>query len=237
VKFQSQVEFLLIRRALLLEALNKVRTGHQRSMDDLLEDLESVSDDFSDQDETEHLMGIANKAPIVRLVNIIILQAINEQVSDVHFEPYEKSLEIRFRLDGVLRTIQSSPKSLTQAVTSRIKLLSNMDITEKRLPQDGKFKMRIQDKEFDIRVSTLPSYYGESVVLRILNNAGDRINLVGTGLEGANHEKVMDMMHHSSGIVLVTGPTGSGKTSTIYGIFGEFNRSEKKLITVEDPVE
>lgn len=237
LKFSKHVQFALVKESELNKALIKIKSQHQRTMGDLLEDLESFSDEGVHQDETEFLMDIANKAPIVRLVNMLILQAINENGSDVHIEPFEKSLEIRFRIDGVLRKIQSSPKNLAQAITSRIKLLANMDITEKRLPQDGKFKMRLQDKEFDIRVSTLPSFHGESIVLRILRGEHDRYSMKTTGLSGWNLQKVQRFMRSTTGVILITGPTGSGKTTTLYSILSELNQSDKKLITIEDPVE
>ncbi|MCO4781924.1 MAG: type II/IV secretion system protein [Candidatus Cloacimonetes bacterium] len=237
LKFSKHVQFALVKESELNKALIKIKSQHQRTMGDLLEDLESFSDDGMHQDETEFLMDIANKAPIVRLVNMLILQAINENGSDVHIEPFEKSLEIRFRIDGVLRKIQSSPKNLAQAITSRIKLLANMDITEKRLPQDGKFKMRLQEKEFDIRVSTLPSFHGESIVLRILRGEHDRYSMKTTGLSGWNLQKVQRFMRSTTGVILITGPTGSGKTTTLYSILSELNQADKKLITIEDPVE
>ncbi|PCJ20622.1 MAG: type II secretion system protein GspE [Candidatus Cloacimonadota bacterium] len=237
LKFSKHVQFALVKESELNKALLKIKSQHQRTMGDLLEDLESFSDGGLHQDETEFLMDIANKAPIVRLVNMLILQAINENGSDVHIEPFEKSLEIRFRIDGVLRKIQSSPKNLAQAITSRIKLLANMDITEKRLPQDGKFKMRIQEKEYDIRVSTLPSFHGESIVLRILRGEHDRYSMKTTGLSGWNLQKVQSFMKSTTGVILITGPTGSGKTTTLYSILSELNEPDRKLITIEDPVE
>ena len=179
----------------------------------------------------------AEDAPIVRLLQSIFQTAVSRDVSDIHIEPQEKKLQIRFRIDGVMQ-VQSAPDSrIAGAVVQRLKLMSSLDISEKRLPQDGRFRMKVGDTVLDVRISTLPTQYGESVVMRLLAQNADRMQLDLIGIPEAILKRVRAALTASSGLVLVTGPTGSGKTTTLYAALAELNSPETKIITVEDPVE
>jgi len=189
-------------------------------------------------DDVEHLKDLASEAPVIRLVNLIISRAVENRASDIHIEPFEKSLKVRYRIDGVLKEVESPPKGLAPAVISRIKIISKLDIAEKRVPQDGRLKMRIMGKEIDFRISTVPTLYGESVVLRLLDK--ESISLIDLGRLGLSREvedKFKAIIRHPHGIMLVSGPTGSGKTTTLYAALNQLNDSKKKILTVENPVE
>ena len=180
---------------------------------------------------------LASEAPIVKLLNDILDLAISKSATDIHIEPYENHLEVKFRIDGVLRNFNKFPKYLHPAILSRIKILSKLDIAEKRLPQDGKFIYRKDNEEYDIRVSTLPTIYGETAVLRILRKGKIEFSLDSLGFSRTQIDLLRDFIKHSYGMILVTGPTGSGKTTTLYALLKEVNDGERKIITVEDPVE
>ena len=178
-----------------------------------------------------------NSAPTIRLVNSIIERAIVERASDIHIEPREKDLEVRMRIDGIMRQILTVPKDLQNSVISRIKIMSGMDIAERRLPQDGRFNVRVRDKDIDLRVSTLPTVFGEKIVARLLDKSGGRITKAAVGLSGPDLDKFEKMLDTKSGVVLVVGPTGSGKSTTMYVMINELNTPEVNLVTLEDPVE
>ncbi len=178
-----------------------------------------------------------NSAPTIRLVNSIIERAIVERSSDIHIEPRENDLQVRMRIDGLMRDILTVPKDLQASVISRIKIMSGMDISERRIPQDGRFNVRIKKKDIDLRVSTLPTVFGEKIVARLLDKSAGRITKEAVGLEGADLEKFEKMLHCKSGVLLVVGPTGSGKSTTMYVMINELNTREVNLITLEDPVE
>jgi general secretion pathway protein E len=189
-------------------------------------------------DDVEHLKDLASEAPVIRLVNLIISRAVENRASDIHIEPFEKSLKVRYRVDGVLKEVESPPKALAPAVISRIKIISKLDIAEKRVPQDGRLKMRILGREIDFRISTVPTLYGESVVLRLLDK--ESISLIDLGRLGLAPDvkgAFESMCRHPHGIVLVSGPTGSGKTTTLYAVLNSLNDARKKILTVENPVE
>lgn len=189
-------------------------------------------------DDVEHLKDLASEAPVIRLVNLIISRAVESRASDIHIEPFEKSLKVRYRVDGVLKEVESPPKALAPAVISRIKIISKLDIAEKRVPQDGRLKMRILGREIDFRISTVPTLYGESVVLRLLDK--ESISLIDLGRLGLASDvkgAFEAMCRHPHGIVLVSGPTGSGKTTTLYAVLNSLNDARKKILTVENPVE
>ena len=197
---------------------------------------ESRTDDELWEDP-EQLRDLASEAPVIRLVNHIISQALEVKASDIHFEPFRDLLKVRFRIDGVLHDIETVSKRLQPAITSRLKLMAKMNIAEMRLPQDGRIKVREGQREIDIRVSSLPTLFGESVVLRLLNREEVRLELETLGISGdilGDFEKIISRPY---GLVLVTGPTGSGKTTTLYGVMNRINAPDKKIITVEDPVE
>jgi type IV pilus assembly protein PilB len=176
-------------------------------------------------------------APIIRLLNLIILQGIRDKASDIHIEPGEKKVLIRYRIDGILHEAFSPPKHLQHALISRIKVLGNMDITEMRVPQDGRFKMRLEDNEIEFRVSSFPTIYGENMVLRILDQSSAILRLQDLGFAKETLNLYENVLSNPYGIVLVTGPTGSGKTTTLYATLNTINSIEKNIITIEDPVE
>lgn len=180
---------------------------------------------------------IEEDAPIIRIVNSLLIQAVQGHCSDIHIEPQKTGLRIRFRVDGELYEVLTLAQSHQAAVVSRVKITANLDIAEKRIPQDGRFRMDIEGREVDFRVSTLPTVYGEKVVVRILDQANGLTRIEQLGLSGANKEKILSLARCPHGMVLVTGPTGSGKTTTLYALLGEINSVDKNIITLEDPVE
>jgi general secretion pathway protein E len=191
-----------------------------------------------DSEDLEQLRDMASEAPVIRLVNAMIAQAVEQRASDIHIEPFEKEFRVRFRIDGVLANQDSPPRELKAAIISRVKLMAKLNIAERRLPQDGRIKVKTLGREVDLRVSTLPTLYGESVVMRLLDrSAGDFYDLEKLGFD----EHMMDRMKYYTslphGIFLVTGPTGSGKSTTLYSALKRINQSDKKIITIEDPVE
>ena len=193
------------------------------------------SDGF--EDDLEHLKGLAQEAPIVRLVNVLISRALDMRASDIHFEPFERSFQVRCRVDGVLFDLDQPQKTMQSAIISRLKLMANLNIAERRLPQDGKIKIRFGNREVDIRVSTVPTIYGESIVLRLLSQEGVEYNLANLGMDGKDLEYIEGLIERPYGMILVTGPTGSGKTTTLYGVLKKLNVVTRKILTVEDPVE
>ncbi|MFP5213950.1 MAG: GspE/PulE family protein [Acidobacteriota bacterium] len=189
------------------------------------------------EDDLELLKGLAQEAPIVRLVNVLISRALDMRASDIHFEPFERTFQVRCRVDGVLFDLDQPQKSMQAAIISRLKLMANLNIAERRLPQDGKIKLRFGNREVDIRVSTIPTIYGESVVLRLLAQESVDYNLSSLGLDPAHLDYLEELIERPYGMILVTGPTGSGKTTTLYGVLKKLNSVKRKIITVEDPVE
>ena len=179
----------------------------------------------------------ANSAPTIRLVNSIIERAITERASDVHLEPHETQMLVRMRVDGIMRDVLTVPKDLQSSVISRLKIMSGLDIAERRVPQDGRFNVRIREKDIDLRVSTLPTVFGEKIVARLLDKSGGNITKESIGLTGHDLELFDKMMRCRSGVLLIVGPTGSGKSTTMYAMMGELNRREVNLVTLEDPVE
>ncbi len=185
----------------------------------------------------DDLKSLASQAPIVKLVNAIILEALQKGASDIHIEPFEKELRVRYRVDGVLRVVAKYSPDIKDAVVARIKVLSGLDIAEKRLPQDGRMKATFKGRQIDFRVSTVPTIYGEKVVLRILDKGALKLDLSELGLEDREYELLLKAIHSPYGMVLVTGPTGSGKTTTLYSSLLTVNKPEVNIMTVEDPVE
>src|SRR3989338_2369828 len=179
----------------------------------------------------------ADEAPVIRMVNLILQDAISNRASDIHFEPYETRLRIRYRIDGALREAHSPPREMYNAILTRIKIVSDLDITEKRLPQDGRFKVRFEHSEIDFRVSILPTYHGEKVVLRILDKSNVKLGLEVLGFTSSSVQKLQEAIKRPYGMVLVTGPTGSGKSTTLYSILNQFNTKDRNIMTIEDPVE
>ncbi len=188
-------------------------------------------------DDLEQLRDMASEAPVIRLVNRIISQALEVRASDIHFEPFRDSMKVRFRIDGVLHDMETIPKKQQPAVTSRLKLMAKMNIAEMRLPQDGRIKVKEGEREIDIRVSSLPTLFGESVVLRLLNRDEVKLDFDELGFPPRLQERFGALYTRPYGMILVTGPTGSGKTTTLYTVINEINSPDKKILTVEDPVE
>ncbi len=194
----------------------------------------------SDQDDdadVEHLKDLASEAPVIRMVNLIMQRAVESRASDIHIEPFEQQLKVRLRIDGVLREVEAPPVRSTAAVISRVKIMAKMNIAERRLPQDGRIKLQVQGKELDLRVSTVPTMYGESVVIRLLHKESIQFDFAALGFEGNVQERFLDVLARPHGIILITGPTGSGKSTTLYTALHKINTAERKIITVEDPVE
>jgi general secretion pathway protein E len=209
------------------------------STDDVIEDLEESDFEIltSSISETEDIMDMANEAPIIRLVNTFIKQAVTDRASDIHVEPYEKDLVVRFRIDGILYNMYTPPKKYQGAVISRIKIMANLNIAENRLPQDGRIQLKIAGKDIDIRVSTFPTYYGERIVLRILNKSDMSFDLSSIGFDNHTLEEFDNLIKKTYGIVLVTGPTGSGKSTTLYSVLSKLKSEDVNILTVEDPIE
>ncbi len=187
--------------------------------------------------ETEDILDMANEAPIIRLVNTVIKQAIEDRASDIHIEPFEKDLVIRFRIDGILYNMFTPPKKYQAAIISRIKIMANLNIAENRLPQDGRIQLKVGGKDIDIRVSVFPTYYGERIVLRLLNKSDMKFDLDSLGFSKETLKVFNDLIKKTHGIILVTGPTGSGKTTTLYSVLTRLNTADVNILTVEDPIE
>ncbi|MBT7935644.1 MAG: type II secretion system ATPase GspE [Nitrospina sp.] len=209
-------------------AMNRMVDGIQ---DDDLHGLDTLDD------STEHIRDMASEAPVIKLVNHIISQAIETRASDIHLEPFEEDLSLRYRIDGILHPMEPPPKRLSSAITTRIKIMSKLDISERRLPQDGRIKLKILGKDIDMRVSTLPTLYGESVVMRILDRDNLVLDLSQMGFPEKELRLIEGLIKKPYGKFLVTGPTGSGKTTTLYAGLSKINTPDKKIITIEDPVE
>jgi general secretion pathway protein E len=197
-------------------------------------DLNDVARELS---EPEDLLENDDDAPIIRLINALITEAIKENASDIHVEPFETRLSVRFRVDGVLREVIEPPRQIAALLVSRIKVMARLDIAEKRLPQDGRIALRIAGRPVDIRVSTLPSGHGERVVMRLLDKQAGRLDLFSLGMDAADEKRLRQLIKKPHGIILVTGPTGSGKTTTLYAVLSALNNSQRNILTVEDPVE
>ncbi|MEA1922985.1 MAG: GspE/PulE family protein [Pseudomonadota bacterium] len=188
-------------------------------------------------DDADHLRDLASEAPIIKLVNQFLTKAVEEGASDIHIEPLAENLQVRFRVDGVLREHATPPKNVQASIISRVKIMARMDIAERRLPQDGRIRIKIAGKDIDLRVSCLPTVYGESVVMRILDRSNISFSLDTLGFPEAERRRFEEMIRLPYGIILVTGPTGSGKTTTLYAALNTINAIDKKIITIEDPVE
>jgi general secretion pathway protein E len=197
--------------------------------------IENLADEIED---IEQLKDLASEAPVIRLVNLIISKAIENRASDIHIEPFEKDLKVRYRIDGILHDVESPPKKLKAALISRVKIMSKLNIAERRLPQDGRIKLKVLGKDIDLRVSTLPTLYGESVVMRILDKSNTSLyDIRKLGFPEDSLQEFESLIRRPHGIMLVTGPTGSGKTTTLYSALSTINLPDKKIITIEDPVE
>ena len=219
------------------ELLRKTYEGGGESMQIGLEDTTDLAHLAQELPEQADLLESNDDAPIIRLINAVLTQAIRENASDIHIEPFENRLVVRFRVDGILREVLQSKRGVAPLVVSRIKVMSKLDIAEKRLPQDGRISLRIAGRAVDVRVSTIPSGHGERVVLRLLDKQAGRLDLDSLGM-GEHTQKLIDeLIHKPHGILLVTGPTGSGKTTTLYAALERLNDNTRNIMTVEDPIE
>ncbi|MRJ20181.1 type II secretion system protein GspE [Pseudomonas haemolytica] len=199
--------------------------------------IENLDEQGGALEDIEHLKDMASEAPVIRLVNLVLQRAVEQRASDIHIEPFENQLKVRYRIDGVLHDAEAPPARSSAAVISRVKIMARLDIAERRLPQDGRIMLRIQGKELDLRVSTVPTSFGESVVMRLLDRQTVQFDFPSLGFDGQRLAAFLDLLERPHGILLVTGPTGSGKTTTLYTALSRLNTSERKIITVEDPVE
>ncbi len=215
--------------------IDKLYGGGKTTLGQMADDL-GPGDDARPED-IEHLRDMASEAPVVKMVNLIVNRAVDTRASDIHIEPFENRLKVRYRIDGVLREVEAPPSRSAAAVISRIKIMAKLNIAERRLPQDGRIQLRQQGRELDVRVSTVPTMHGESVVMRLLDRQTVVLDFPSLGFTGKTLKGFVDTLTAPHGIILVTGPTGSGKTTTLYTALDKLNTPERKILTVEDPVE
>src|SRR3989440_1281004 len=245
IAFMTSLQILPVvaPQATIRKAIEKHYEGGQASMNEMLTEIADANVEVLEGEsegkgvDVFELKESADEAPVVKLVNMVLVDAIRKGASDLHWEPYEKHFRIRFRIDGVLHEMLSPPKRLEPAIISRIKIMSNLDISERRLPQDGRIKLRFGQREIDFRVSILPTIFGEKAVLRILDKDSLQLDLTKLGFDAWSYEKFTAAIHQPYGMVLITGPTGSGKTTTLYSAISTINSPEHNIMTAEDPVE
>ncbi|WAK02679.1 type II secretion system ATPase GspE [Methylobacter sp. YRD-M1] len=219
-----------------IDAALEIQYGEGRTqMERIVDNLQF--EDTGGEEDLEHLKDLASEAPVIKMVNLIMQRAIEMRASDIHIEPFEQTLKVRLRIDGVLQDINAPPVKSTAAVISRIKIMAKLNIAERRLPQDGRIKVQMLGKELDLRVSTIPTMYGESVVIRLLDKESTVFDFESLGFSGRHSKQFIDVLAQPHGIILITGPTGSGKSTSLYAALKLLNTSERKIITVEDPVE
>jgi general secretion pathway protein E len=235
-----EVKALLGAESEIMDTLEKLYGSASSTLGRIIEgidedNLENLPDEIED---IEQLKDLASEAPVIRLVNLLISKAIEQRASDIHIEPFEKDLKVRYRIDGILHDVESPPKKLKAALISRVKIMSKLNIAERRLPQDGRIKLKVLGKDIDLRVSTLPTMYGESVVLRILDKSNTSLyDIRRLGFPEDSLQEFDSLIRRPHGTLLLTGPTGSGKTTTLYSALSAINLPDKKIITIEDPIE
>lgn len=237
--FGSQVPLAIATKAAIIDAINKYYPleGTKEMIAELAQEEELAPEMDFETIGTEDILGMVSDAPIIKLVNHILYQAVKRGASDIHIEPFEKELQVRYRIDGILYVELTPPKRAQAAITSRIKIMANLNIAEKRQPQDGRIALKIADKAIDVRVSVLPVTFGECIVMRLLDKTKTFGKIAELGLSERDFEIVSRTIERPNGIFLITGPTGSGKTSTLYSILHKLNSPEVNIVTVEDPVE
>jgi type IV pilus assembly protein PilB len=241
VRPTTQIIPLISTEKAVTDFLNNAQTQAAGGIDAILKDVD-VSDvelakDKQDEINLDQLVDSSEEGPVIKLVNLMLVQAIKDRASDIHIEPFEKQLRLRYRVDGMLYDSTAPPKGLQSAIASRIKIMANLDIAERRLPQDGRFRIKLAGREVDLRVSVLPTVHGEKIVMRVLDKGTLSLNLDGLGLPPDNLEKFKNAIDAPHGMILMTGPTGSGKTSTLYAVLTQLNTSDVNIVTIEDPVE
>jgi type IV pilus assembly protein PilB len=240
---QVEVKGVIAAESEVMAAIERLYAGHQESIEDVVKQIESDKglSQFRSRNENtidlEAIEEMAEAAPVRKLLNMVLLLSIKDKASDIHFEPFEDEYKMRYRVDGVLYELVPPPRHLAPAIASRIKVMANLDIAERRLPQDGRIQLAIGGNQVDIRVSTLPTLFGESVVLRILDRTVVQLDLNKIGMPEDTLARWRELMKRPNGIILVTGPTSSGKTTTLYATLSELNSVEDKIITTEEPVE
>lgn len=240
ITLKSRIRPVLVPTQVIIDAIHSVFERLSHDADAMGESLDAEESDSLSQEveEAPDLIDSGDdEAPIIRLVNWLLRRAVKERASDIHIEPFEKELMVRFRVDGVLKEVIKPPKRFQKAITSRIKIMGQLNIAETRLPQDGRIRIKIAGKEVDIRLSTIPTSWGESCVMRLLDRSNVLLSLEDIGFEREQFEVLDQLIHRSHGIVLVTGPTGSGKTTTLYAALNRINKPDLKILTAEDPVE
>lgn len=235
----APVRPLIVPQPVLHEALNRAYDQASQSTQELLDTLDGkvFELDTADWQAPRDLLDAQDEAPIIRLVNSLFYQASKERASDIHIEPFEQALVVRFRIDGILYDMLTPPKAIQPLLISRIKVMAGLNIAEKRLPQDGRIRLRVAGRDIDVRVSVVPTAFGERVVLRLLDRSTALLGMEELGLSGRNLDVIHRLIRQSHGIILVTGPTGSGKTTTLYAALSRINTSDKNIITIEDPIE
>jgi general secretion pathway protein E len=233
------VEPVLAPRGEITALINRAYQQKSDLVDEALEDLDEdeLAGISKEIERSTDLLDIANQAPIIKLVNMVLFQALKMRASDVHIQPYEEKLQVRFRIDGILYDMMTPPKKIQEAIISRVKIMGKMDIAERRLPQDGRATVKLGDSEVDIRISSVPTNHGERLVMRLLDKGARLYELEELGLEVEDREIVKKLIDASHGIVLVTGPTGSGKTTSLYAALKRINATEYNIMTIEDPIE
>lgn len=236
---ETNVEPVISPRGEITQLINRAYRHKADGVDDALSSIEDedIIGLAAEIEESEDLLDVANKAPIIKLVNTVLFQALKLRASDVHLQPYPDRLQVRFRIDGLLHDMQTVPKRAQEAIISRVKVMGKMDIAERRLPQDGRASIKLGDGEVDVRISSIPSGDGERIVMRLLDKTAKIYNLDEIGLEPRNRDMLLKYLDYSHGIILVTGPTGSGKTTTLYGALTQMNSAELNILTIEDPIE
>ncbi len=219
----------------LQEAINRV---YERNTSNMIQDINQEEEETYDlEGPIDILDATEDEAPVIRFVNSVIFRAVKEKASDIHIEPFEKEVVIRFRVDGIMHDILHQPRKVHAAVSSRIKVMGNLDIAEKRIPQDGRIFRKVAGKEIDIRLSTIPTQFGERLVMRILEKGGELLSLEKLGFEGETLEQINKLIARENGIILITGPTGSGKSTTMAACLSRINTQDINILTVEDPIE
>jgi len=237
VLLDSPVAVYIAAPSSITECVNRVYDRLARSAGQVIEDMEDDPNAHHGIEEIEDIVDSDDEAPIIRFVNSLLTEALKERVSDIHFEPFERELAVRFRIDGILYNKVEVPKRLQAAISSRVKVMAQLDIAEKRLPQDGRIRVKVAGRDVDIRVSTVPVSHGERIVLRLQDRSSGLLELGHIGMEGQVLADWRELIHRPHGILLVTGPTGSGKSTTLYASISEVNRPDINILTVEDPVE
>jgi len=237
ISLEKEIKINLSSQEDILEGIERFYGNGDSTMGRMVSSIQEEEEIDFDWESTEHIRDMASEAPVIKLVNHIVNQAIDMGASDIHLEPFADDLILRYRIDGMLYEHEAPPKRLNSAIVTRIKIMARLDIAERRLPQDGRIQIKSQGRDIDIRVSTLPTLFGESVVMRILDRANIIVHLDHLGFPKKELERYQDLIRKPYGQILVTGPTGSGKTTTLYGSLEKINTSDKKIVTIEDPVE